>query len=183
MSIFRTIQSKYTTNLMSEYRTNLNGLSFAQIGSLFSLVKGNLNYANRFDKALVEKAEQYRLAIDSLNASEVPLVGHRVKVITSNGKVYENAIIDRIDNEGGVHICMNGSAFMYPLSGDLRDLSFSISGGYFSPAPASKLSPLGRTDGRFWFFGERACADGGIFITHPIKRWLLDDSKGELGFY
>lgn len=152
MSIFRTIQSKYTTNLMSEYRTNLNGLSFAQIGSLFSLVKGNLNYANRFDKALVEKAEQYRLAIDSLNASEVPLVGHRVKFITSNGKVYENAIIDRIDNEGGVHICMNGSAFMYPLSGDLRDLSFSISGGYFSPAPASKLSPLERTDGRFWFF-------------------------------
>ncbi|GAC03341.1 MAG: hypothetical protein CL578_05755 [Alteromonadaceae bacterium] len=183
MSIFRTIQFEHTTKLMSEYRTNLNGLSFEQIGSLFSLVKENLNYANRFDKPLVEKTEQYREAIDILNASEVPLAGHRVKLITSNGKVYENAIIDRIDSEGGVHICMNGSAFMYPLSGDVRNLSFSISGGYFAPAPGTKLSPLGRTDGRFWFFGQRACANGGIYITQPIKRWLLDDSKGELGFY
>jgi hypothetical protein len=169
--------------MMKSYKTNLDGLSFDQIGSLFSLMKDNLLYANDFNLALVSKIQEYRETIHALNDSQRPLVGHRVKVITKEGKVYENSLIESVNDDETITLCMNASAHICSTNLRVTGLPLCVSGGYFSRVPVQQLTPLDQTLGRYWLWGDRPCEKGGIYINEQIKRWLLDDSKGAIGLY
>lgn len=128
-----------------------------------------------FDRYLkVEK-----LLTERLNRSQpTPLAGDAVLIQCSNGKVYEDAMIAygptherdtfSVVTEGGGHIINIDQS-------PQQSLKMAVCGGYFMGVHLDEFHPEMKDtiDKPFWFWGDKPCGNGGIWITRPVPRWHL----------
>lgn len=120
-----------------------------------------------------------KLLNDRLNRSQrIPLAGDAVLIHCSNGKVYDDAMIAyeptrqgdsfSVVTQGGGHI------INIEQSPD-QSLKMSVSGGYFMGVHLDEfhLETNDTINKWFWFWGEKPCGNGGIWINRPVPRWSL----------
>lgn len=187
MSLFHDIAVDETGRILNSYRVPRGSFGFTELCDLFKIVRSNLTYAGSFNRAVLDNWYMYRQALQTCsNVNDRAIPGHRVRVICKNGRVYEKALICR-EYGSSRAICMNAGPHLHrPKVGETGALSMSVSGGYFhwhEKLESIELKPDGFVDANYWFWGESAGANRGIYITFPMRRWLIDDSEGELGFY
>lgn len=187
MSLMTSLHSWEINRRLSGYRFQLGQFDFSEIADMYKLVAANLTYEGSFNRAVLDNWKAYTQALRDCSAvSSQPIPGHRVRVICKNGKVYEKALICR-EYGSAKAICMNAGAHICrPTLSNTGALSMSVSGGYFhwhKKLETIRMVPDGTVDVNYWFWGESAGANRGIYLNFPMRRWLIDDSNGELGFY
>ena len=106
-----------------------------------------------------------------------PLAGDSVYIECSNGTVYENALIAYSPNslnEKFVVVTQGGGHIVDVRQSPTESLKMEIAGGYFAGVHPDEFSEV--TDSvqkSFWFWADRACAHGGLYIKRPVIRWRL----------
>jgi len=141
------------------------------------------DYPKDYDLKLFERYKLHSELLSELSSMEKPAVGHLVNVTCKNGRQYSEALITRIDHDG-IMICVHGGGFIHRDNLLTYGLSMTVCGGYFMKAPSSNLQLHDNSNANYQFSGTgRVEACCGISIERPMKRWSLDDSNGDLGFY
>ncbi|MAA93005.1 MAG: hypothetical protein CML21_00575 [Rheinheimera sp.] len=107
-----------------------------------------------------------------------PLAGDAVLIECANGTVYENALIayePNSLNEKFVIVTQGGGHIVNIDQSPTESLKMVIAGGYFMGVRSDEFlpEPTDSIDRSFWFWAERACASGGLYITRPVLRWRL----------
>ena len=107
-----------------------------------------------------------------------PLAGDAVLIECANGTVYENALIayePNSLNEKFVIVTQGGGHIYKVDQSPTESLKMEVSGGYFMGVRPDEFSPepTDSVDRSFWFWADRACAHGGLYITRPVLRWRL----------
>lgn len=139
-------------------------------------------FTKDFDATLLSRYQKHSTLIDALNKQDSPCAGHIVKVVCQNGKVYEQALLRFHNNQ--YQITVNGGGFIHKDTLINHGLVMSVCGGYTLKVNKKHLSELDFSNKNFQFSGTgRVEADCAININKPVKRWLLDDTNGQLGFY
>lgn len=84
--------------------------------------------------------------------------------------------------EGFNCLAMSAGPHIYDVEGmkPAEDLPLSVSGGPFLPFESSRLTtkPLGQVNHSFWFWGNGARGNGGLYITRPVLQWGIDNTEG-----
>jgi hypothetical protein len=119
-----------------------------------------------------------KLLRERLNRSQPkPLAGDAVYIECENGRVYQDAMIayEPCSLNEKFSIVTQGGGHIYNLSQSPFDsLKMSVCGGYFQSVHADEFLEIKDTVHKtFWFWGDTACAHGGLWITRPVPRWSL----------
>lgn len=106
-----------------------------------------------------------------------PLAGDCVYIECDNGRIYEDALIAYAPNtlnEKFVLVTQGGGHIRNVHQSPIEHLNMSVAGGYFMGVHAHEFSEV--TDSvqqPFWFWAEKPCANGGLYIKRPVIRWRL----------
>lgn len=178
-SVFDELSEQLAENKLNEYLRLYGNETGAEQDRDFmlSVIRQNLSYANAFKPALFERCRNVVALFAELNRSQVPLSGHRVKIVGDDYMSCDSGILDDIYSqweEGGASVCAAGSAHLcsYTLKSGFG-APLSISGGpHHSIDRRKRLESLDVVRAHYWFWGERPCGNGGIYISVDVKRWL-----------
>jgi len=158
-----------------------------QLPLLEELIIANVNWAEEFTKEfdtdLLAKYEKYSDLLATLSTFDTPSVGQIIKVTCANKKVFEKALITKICGDH-MTVCVRGGGFILREVFAGNGLVMNVCGGYSLTVPVSALVDSDIHEKTYHFSGtHRVEPDCGIVISRPMKRWSLDDSNNELGFY
>jgi hypothetical protein len=149
---------------------------------LRTLLKNNLSYRDGlsmyWNSRVIERAKQALDTLNALRTRQTPQIGHCILLDSESGYRCDAGHIGdvyRLFEKGEMSVTLNASVHFTPSYLGERGIDCSHpSGGpalRFNPAYLKPHDEINRT---FWFWGEGACGQGGIYITAPMKRWKLD---------
>ena len=104
-----------------------------------------------------------------------PQVGDLVEGAYYDGMYpYESGLIERVDDDGTIHICYN-PMIPFVFFNDMLELRVSVSGGPFGTHKAEELELVKENDERYFcdWGTAGACANGAINFTAPVRRWRI----------
>lgn len=149
---------------------------------IFDVIRQNLSYANAFTPSVFARCRKVQNLFAKLNSSETPLSGHRVKITGDGYMDCERGILNNMYrdwDEGYAAICQAGSAHLcsFEITRGFG-VPLDISGGPFHSISRNELKRLDTVQSTYWFWGDRACGNGGINLNVDVARWVYTASKG-----
>lgn len=184
---FLTAQQEHINRVFKEITQHLE-LTNEQKAALNELLPDNLKYHQQH-RIGIKEISRYIHISNLLEArlkrpDPKPEPGDRMLIGCKNGKVYENALLTGdYYHRGPGHsvVVMEASAHIdYDQPFD-KPMAMSISGGYFKGIKTAQIesTPHDIVPSRYWFWGDRPCAAGGMYITKPMLRWTLTEIDPE----
>lgn len=156
------------------------------------MVRGNVSYFTRHWYRGFE-LQRYKAVSEALKLrlerpNPVPLTGDCVLLDIRDGegalKYEAPMLMGDYYHQGEAFncLCLSAGPHIWDVQAMKPDepLPLSVSGGPFLPFESSRLTtqPVGQVVRHFWFWGNGARAEGGLYINRPVLQWGIDTTEG-----